>query len=447
MKGTNMILKSAGALVLAVTLVQPAAAQLASPSTAALGMGDNYIAAARGYSAISWNPANLGLSGNRGSSFQFLTMRGLIGLDPVTLTDIAEQGGELVPQNIKESWMNRIDAADGEQGTSGFDVNWLSLQIGNFGFQASTSGRAVANFSPGIARLIMFGNTDASGNPQTIDLSNSSLDLAGYSTGALGFALPIKLASPTSLVTFGVTGKYTIGHLLAMGDESTGSASADPTSVQLRFPVIHTPAGDDEGGFDAQSGSGFGLDLGAAFQSGSLTLSGAVQNVVNTFEWDADKLFFREGSLLLNKDTTSSSFESEKLSVARARTGADAVPASLLTRIDNQKFKPVIALGAMYNVSQKLRATGDVRIGSDEGIQTGPATHAGAGLEYRLMSWLPLRVGAAYVKMSEENTGTQLGGGIGIDLAGFNLAASAQHRSTDLGHDTIVMITLLSRGM
>jgi hypothetical protein len=98
-------------------------------------------------------------------------------------------------------------------------------------------------------------------------------------------------------------------------------------------------------------------------------------------------------------------------------------------------------------MSRKLRATGDVRMGSSEGIQIGPKTHAGAGVEYRLMSWLPVRLGAAYIAMDDNNTGSQIGGGLGLDLAGFNLAGSVQHRSTDLGHDTIVMVTILSRGM
>jgi hypothetical protein len=348
MKGSSMIRKSAGALALALAMVQPAAAQLSSASTAALGMGDNYTAAARGFSAISWNPANLGLSGNPGASFQFLTLRGLVGVDPVTLTDISQQGGKLVDLTTKNSWMSQIEASHGEQGTSGFDGNWLSLQIGHFAFQASTSGRAVANFSPGIARLLMFGNTDENGNPQTIDLSNSSMDVNAFSTGAVGFALPFSLNSESSRITFGVTGKYTMGHFMAMGDESTGSASASPTQVTLRFPVIHTSVDDtEEQGFQANNGSGFGIDAGVAFEGSKLTLGAAVQNIVNSFEWDADRLYFREGSLLLNKDTTSSDFDSEPLAVARTRTGANAVPASLLARVDAQKFKPVIAVGAM----------------------------------------------------------------------------------------------------
>ncbi len=441
MKGQTMIRKSACALALAAAFAQPAAAQLSSPSTAALGMGDNYTAAARGYSALAWNPANLGLSGNRGSSFQIGTVRGLVGVDPISIADISDYGGRIVPVDVKTEWLRQITEEGSQQGTSGFDSDWLALQVGRFAFQASTTGRAIANFSPGIARLLLFGNTDANGTPQNIDLSNSSMDVNAYTTGALGYAMPFAMNDGKSKLSVGVTAKYTVGHFMAMGDESTGQATANPIAVTLEFPIVHTPFSDDEGGFDAQSGSGFGLDLGAAFESGAWTFGAVAQNLVNTFEWDADKLFFRPGSIVFNKDSTSSSIDSQPYS------SSSAVPAALRARVDELKFKPVIAAGAAYQMSTKMRVTGDVRLGSAEGIRTGPKTHAGAGIEYRLLSWLPVRVGAAYLQMDDDDTGSQIGGGLGIDLGGFNVAGSAVRRSTGFGHDTMVMFTLLSRGM
>jgi hypothetical protein len=248
----------------------------------------------------------------------------------------------------------------------------------------------------------------------------------------------------TSRLSVGITGKYTMGHFMAIGNQSTGSAAANPTAVTLHFPVIHTAVSDEEGGFDQNSGNGVGIDIGAAYETGALTISGAVQNVVNSFKWDADKLYFRQGELLLNKDTTSSSFDSQTLASARA---ANLVPQSLLDRVDNMKFKPVIALGGGYQVNNRLKADVDARFGSDGGISADPKTHLGAGVEYKLLSFLPVRVGGAILKFNDDSSGSQIGGGIGLNLAGFNLAASAQHRSTDLGHDTIVMLTILSRGM
>ena len=439
MNGGMMIRKSALALVLVAAATQPVAAQLPSASTPALGMGDNFTAAARGFSAVSWNPANLGLSGNPGSSFQFLTLRGLAGVDPVTLADVAEYQGKVVPNSVKTEWLARIEEEGNEAGNSGFEANWLSLQIGRVGFQASTTGNALAQFSPGIARLIMFGNTNEAGEPQTITLSGSNMDVNGYTTGALSYAQPFDLNNGASRLSIGVTAKYTIGHFMAIGQESTGSASADPLSVQLQFPVVHTPVSDEEGGFEAQSGSGFGIDVGVGFETGAWTFAGAVKNIMNSFEWDQDKLFFRQGQILFTDDERESDFDSQPLAGA-------PVPAALRARIDDMKFKPVIALGTNYRMSEKLRVTGDVRLGSDEGMITGPKTHAGAGVEYRVLSWLPVRLGAAYIAMNEENTGTQLGGGLGIDLGGFNLAASAGQRNTDHGKDTMVMLTIFARG-
>jgi hypothetical protein len=267
------------------------------------------------------------------------------------------------------------------------------------------------------------------------------MDVNAYSTGAIAYGMPFMMKDGKSRLSVGVTAKYTIGHFMAIGDESTGTASADPLQVSLQFPIVHTPFSDDEGGFDAQSGSGFGLDLGVGYQTTAWTFSAVVQNIMNTFEWDADKLYYRPGELLFNQNETTSSFDSQPLATA---TG---VPTTLRDRVENLKFKPIVAVGTAYQVSEKLRATGDVRLGSAEGIRVGPKTHAGAGLEYRLMSWLPIRVGAAYLQLDDEDTGSQIGGGIGLDLVGFNLAASANRRSTGLGHDTIVMFTVFSRGM
>jgi hypothetical protein len=427
------------AIMAAVALSVPAEGQVSNASAAAAGMGFNYTAAARGYAATAWNPAGLALSGNPGWSFQALTVRGIAGVDPVTLGDIADYGGEVVPSQVKAAWLNEITAEGSQQGTSGFDVNWLSVQAGHFGVQVNTSGTAVANISPGIAQLLLFGNADSSGTPQDIDLSHSSMDVNAYSTLALAYAMPFTLGNGAAL-SVGVTAKYTRGHFMVMGAESTGSATADPASVRLEFPIVHTPLGDDEGGFDATSGGGVGIDIGAGYEMGAWAFGATVRNVFNTFEWDADKLYYRPGTLVFDQSSSESDFESEKLTASTA-----GVPAALRQRIEDQKFKPVISAGAAYQASAQLRATADARFGSDAGIRTGAKTHVGAGIEYRVLPWLPLRLGAAVLQLADDDSGSQMGGGIGADVAGFNLSAAVSRRSTGLGHDTSVMFTLFSR--
>lgn len=428
-------------LLAAVTVTAPAAAQVSSASTAALGMADNYTAAARGYNAVAWNPAGLGLSGNPGASFVFIAPRITAGIGPVTLKDIKDWQDKLVPTDVKTAWLASIKTQGGEQGTGGFDVNYLALSIGRIGFQLSSSGRTIANISPGIAQLILFGNTDASGTPQTISLNNSTTETNVYSTGALSFA-PFVKQMGTSRLSVGLTGKYTIGQLMAIGSQSTGNASVDPLQVTVTFPIVHTPLSDTEGGFSANNGNGFGLDIGAGLETGKLTVGAAIQNVVNSFKWDQSKLFYVPGTATFNQDTSFSNTDSKAYTTAGA-----AVPAALRTRVDALKFKPVVAAGAQYRVSRKVMATADVRMGSADGIFTGPKSHFGVGAEIRPLGWIPLRVGVASIKLDDNTSGTEIAAGAGLNLIGFNLAASVARRKTDLSTDNIVMLTILSRGM
>lgn len=436
---TRMMTQLVGGLGLALVAVLPASAQLANPSPAALGMGDNYTAAARGYSAVAWNPAGLALTGNPDFSLNITAIRGIAGIDPVTLADFKDYEGKVVPPGVKAEWLQKIEEEGGEAGNSGFDVNGIALQVGRFGLQYSASGRAYANLSPGIAELFMFGNVDESGNPQSISLSGSAMDMAAYSSLGASYAHPL-MVTETSRLALGVTGKYIIGHFMMMGAESQGSTNANPLSVSMRFPIVHTPIEEEEGGFETNNGSGMGLDIGVGYESGNWTFAAAVQNVINTFEWDETLLRYREGTILFDEDTTLTEFDSESFTSAN-------VPAALRDAVTDMKFKPVIALGAAGQVMPKLKVAADLRLGSDKGIRVGPKLHVGAGAEYKLLSFLPIRVGAGYVQLDSENSGLQFSGGLGLNLGPLNLSAALAQRSTDAGKDTMFMVSVLSFGM
>lgn len=402
-----------------------AGAQLPSASTRALGMGDNYTAAARGYAAVSWNPAALGLSGNPRGSFVLLPTRLVAGLDPVTLSDLKDYQGQFVPDAVREQWLQRIEAEGSEDGSTGADVNWLALQIGRFALQVSTFGRVVGNLSPGGAEIILFGNAGRTGQPREITLTGSSLSSHGASTVALSYGFPLQ-RSQLAQTSIGITAKYTVGHLFAYGEDRGSSVTADP-KVSIRFPVIATR----EQGFDGRGGSGFGLDIGFATQRGALTLAAAAKNVINTFSWDESRLAFRQGLANFDQDSSSSDFDEQPFANA---------PADLRALANEAKFKPVLAAGVAYEVSKRLTISGDVRArAGDTTLQDDPRFHIGVGSEVRAIPLVPLRAGVALI-----SGGYQLGGGVGLNLGPVNLAASVLRRTSDLGTDLVTMLTLLS---
>ena len=415
------------AMALAFALAAPLTAQLPSASTPALGMGDNFTAAARGYHAIVWNPALLGVGGNPSASLALAPIRIVAGLDPVSLSDFKQYEGKVVEASVKAKWLADVTAEGREQGSGGFDATALAVQIGRFAFQASTRANAVADLGPGAVRLLLYGNTDEQGNPQAFNLEGSNFNAFWTSTLAGSFGLPIKLSNGTASV--GATLKYTVGHMLAQGQDAGSQFTTQP-NVTLRFATVSSASEDNDG---INNGGGIGLDIGFAFQRDKLTLSAAVQNVFNSFEWKTDKFRFYPGEAIFNATTKEANFED--LDYGQA-------PAALRSTIDELKYKPSIAVGAALMSSDKLTLAADIRSRlGDGGIEEGPKFHAGAGVEYKLLSFLPVRAGAAAI-----TGGFQFGGGIGLDLGPFNLGASLMQRDGELGKDTITMLTLISTG-
>lgn len=423
------------AAVVVAVVASPLTAQIPSASTPALGLGDNFTAAARGFNAVAWNPAGLGLSGNQGASLTLLTFRGVNGFGPITLGDLAGYSDIVVPTGVKQQWLARIADAGGQTGMGEASATWGAFQAGRFAMQLSTVTRGVTDLSPGVAELVMFGNVGQSGQAQTLDLSGSSLAAYAYSTAAASFAQPIVL--PTGRLSLGVTVKWTAGHVLAFGENSTGSSVVSPVALRLDFPLVQTVLDPDSLKLD--NGHGFGIDVGAGLELGTWTFAAAVHNVYNNFRWDASQLRYRPLSIAI----TDGQADTETSAVDFTQA-----PAPLQQRIADYGFEPVVALGAMVRPTDRLTVTGDFRRTSEAGMSVGPVLHAGAGLQYRLVSWLPVRLGGAFVSMGEDDSGFQVGGGLGLNLGGWNIAASLARRDTNrFGTANMVMLTLFGTGL
>src|SRR5436853_2687278 len=81
------------------------AAQLPNASSAAVAMGDNFTAVARGFEAVSWNAANLAMPGRPFMSFGFAMLGGNAGLGPVDLTALHKFSGQVIDSATRASWV------------------------------------------------------------------------------------------------------------------------------------------------------------------------------------------------------------------------------------------------------------------------------------------------------------------------------------------------------
>ncbi|MFO7894126.1 MAG: hypothetical protein R6U63_10340 [Longimicrobiales bacterium] len=264
------------AAVLGLLVPGAAMAQVANPLAQAVGMGGNYTALARGLGATAWNPAGLGMPDNPGASFAFLPFNATVGLSPITPADLAEYDGELIPRSARLEWLNAITEDGGEKGSVGADVTYLAMSIGRVGFSASSSVRGQVNMAPDVAEVFFFGNAGLTGDPGEYTLAGSSFDVAGTTTFAASLALPVSLTLgplPDQHFAVGATLKYTLGNFMMLGQENGSSLTSSPIAVDVQFPMVHTPLPDDSAedqsvGDVLNNGSGYGLDVGAAWQGG-----------------------------------------------------------------------------------------------------------------------------------------------------------------------------------
>src|SRR5690606_13398448 len=120
-------------LLVGSLLPAAAGAQLPNPSAVALGMGENHAALARGYSAISTNPAGLGAPGGPGSSFALLSVRGIGGIGPVGLDELDTYEGGIVPESVRREWWNWIVEEGSQSGSAGAELTFLAAHVGRIG--------------------------------------------------------------------------------------------------------------------------------------------------------------------------------------------------------------------------------------------------------------------------------------------------------------------------
>ncbi len=419
----------AASVVALALAVSPVAAQLQSASSAGLGTANNYLAQARGFAALSLDPATLGLPGGPGFSLAVLPIGLQGGLAPVTLTDLKDYQGKTIPDATKNRWLNEIQASGGQHVLAGAQITGLSLTAGHFGLQVSTMGHARASLTEPVAQLLLFGNAGRTGAPSDFSLRGSSLDAWAVTTVGAGVGIPLHVRiGPWAHQSFavGATLKYSVGNVLLMGREEGGTVSSDPLQVDVQFPVIQT----DTTGKHLNNGTGIGLDLGAAWQAGPWTAGLAIRNVFNTFQWSASKLFFRPGQALFNQTTKTTDF-----AAVRAQDTAAAAP--LLSEVANQKFNPVLAVSASYDVSSMVTVMGEIDNRFGNGIDVGPKSHVGAGVEVHPLSVLYLRGGLAKITGGGQfAAGATLALGP-LDLSGAYLRQTGSAVDGDLAQFTL----------
>lgn len=419
------IVPRAAVTLFAIAAIAPAAsAQLASASAASLALGDNYTALARGYNAVSWNPAGLGMPDNPIFSFAFAG-RGDGGTDPISLGDLKQYGGVTVPSAVLATWLARVQARGGQS----FDAEGagsLAMSMGSLAFQVSTTAYERGKLNPDAVEVLLYGNAGQSGVPRNMNFDGSRTEAAVTTTAALSFGhgVDFDIGPITQHFAIGATVKYIVGNALLLGEDAGSQLQANPLALNVQFPIIQS---DTSFNRVPQHGHGIGVDVGAAWQSGPLAAGVTVQNFVNTFRWDVSQMYFRPGGAIFSNGSTSSTSFSA-ISMSALPDSLKAKAAVLADEIGAMRFSPSMNVGVSMKVLPFLTATGDVRQELGDGMHVGDRTHVGAGAELKLIPFLPIRAGVAGI-----SGGYIVSAGTGLELLFFHLNAALAQRKTEYG--------------
>ena len=175
------------------------------------------------------------------------------------------------------------------------------------------------------------------------------------------------------------------------------------------------------------------VDIGASWRVGNLQASAVVKNIVNTFEWKTDQLYYMP--VIATFDQSGSSTLSDSLlPVASA-------PAALRTQLEDRVKastpQPTLVLGGAYTGFRRLTIAADLRTRFGEGLELGPQTEVGVGAELKLIPFVPLRAGVTAL-----TGGMRFSGGLGLEFGIVNLQASASLLNVDGRNDTTAGFTL-----
>lgn len=412
---------------LAVSLLGPAAAhaQTGNASAAATAMGGNYTAVARNFNAAAWNPANLALDGNSRFSIALSPQFGM-GSGPITLADLNEYEGIVVPQAVREQWLRRVIDNGGQDLDADANVTPIAMSIGNFGISATTTLRANGAIPAAFAELILFGNAGRTGTPQDYTLADLAVDANATSTIALAYGRKVPLV-PLGELALGVTGKYVMGHHAGSLRDNGSTVTSNPVAVNVNAPLVVTDTA------EFINGTGFGMDVGATWKLGHLTTAAVVHDLFSTFAWDTDNLYYLPVEATFEQGQNSEVSDS----LMPLSSAPVALQQELRARITDSKPTPTLALGVAWTGFRRLTLAADLRQRFGDGLELGPSTRIGLGAELRLIPFVPLRAG-----VSTLGEGMRFSGGLGFEFGVVNFQVAGTMTSASGRNDTGAGFTL-----
>jgi hypothetical protein len=335
-------------------------------------MGGAYTAAARGFDAPCWNPANLGFSdGNRFSIGLFGVGAGIKN-NSFTLNDYNNYNGQFLDDGDKEGIINSIPA-DGLRFDAIAEATALNFSVGNFSLASRGYGVSSVNIDRDPFELIFYGNTVV----DEVSLDNTAGEGYGIADIAASYGRQM-IAWEDGEFAVGASLHYIRGIAYQKIAESEGSISTTDTGFvgDAHMSLL-----------SSTGGSGYAMDIGAAVRFGKdWYFSGIWQNLYSKLIWDKDtemKIY------TFNMEPTTASDFSDSAASDSLITSSDT---TIATESFSSDLPATMKLGLAKKFSKIL-----VLFDWEQALETRPGSgvnpRIATGVEYAPLDFLPLRAG------------------------------------------------------
>jgi hypothetical protein len=324
----------------------PAAGEAQIPATPReLGMGGAYLAVSRGHDALFLNPANLGLIDAPVWSIGFPqvavggTLVGPSFGDLPALLDFKDF------EEARQSELLNLIPSDGTGGGFAVRAPLVTLSVGGVGVGVAYSAMGSHSLSRSLAELVLKGYQDGRTDYSVGDTFGERL---AFWDVAAGYGR-----------TFGSLSLGATAHLIR------GSVISRTRLFEPRIDVEARSIEVDYFGVSASGGSGYSLDVGAAFAaSPQVTVSAAVSNLLRGMTWSQD-LTVR--SLTLDReiiDHASPMDIRNRYTYSYRPLDPSAVPLAVYSTAEglyDEAYMPTVArLGAAWRPTEKTHLAADV---------------------------------------------------------------------------------------
>jgi hypothetical protein len=376
---------------LSVLMFADNASAVGESNARALGMGGAHTAIARNFRALYYNPANLGLSDNRGNSIEFFSLGTQLNNNAFTYGDYNKYTGAYLTESDKRDILASIPD-DGLNLKAIANAGMASFSIGRFAFCASGYGASTVSLPKDPVELILYGNAVK----PNLELDDTDGEAWGIADFAFGYGHQVAKWSDGE-ISAGATVHYLRGIIYERITASEGWAQTLDTAIAAQGNITV---------LSSRGGSGYSMDLGmAARLSNKYCFSFVIKDLFNSINW-SDETEYTYYNFEL-KPVNANSIDDDSITVSDDTT----VSANSFT----QKKPAIMKMGLSSSFNEKFLWGIDYEQGFRNTAASSTVPRLSAGIEYRGLEWLPLRTGLSF--------GGLIGGyasmGFGLDFGCF----------------------------